>query len=169
MGAVTALSLGAAGFLWWNGNSGSSAQTNSLTSENAGLTQQVAALTGKANDLTTKANTLEADNKTLSAEVDIFKTAGIVVSGEVPIVVDGILSGGGKTQYVVTTPHGITAYVKNSKDAKVDAALTPFVGKDVEIEGTHIAGYRDITVTSVNGQPLSAPATVATSSAGTTP
>ncbi len=168
MGAVTALSLGAAGFFWWNGNTSSSAQTNTLMSENTGLTQQVAALTGKANDLTTKANTLEADNKTLSAEVAIFKTAGITVSGDVPVTVSGILSGGGKTQYAVTTPHGIMAYVKNWKDAKVDAALAPFVGKEVEIGGTHIPGYRDITVTSVNGQPIVAPAVSPATSTGAT-
>lgn len=164
MGAVTALSLGTAGFLWWKGSSSSSAQTKTLISENTSLTQQVAALTGKANDLTTKANTLEADNKTLTAELSIFITAGAGSSGEVAITVRGTLAGGGKTQYVVTTPHGIMAYVKNWKDAKVDAALAPFAGKDIEIGGTHIPGYRDITVTSVNGQAIAAPA-----SAGTNP
>ncbi|GEM_PF-655023 len=167
MGAVTALSLGAAGFLFWKGSNNSNAQVTALTSENASLSGQVAALTGKVADQTTKANTLEADNKTLTAELGIFQTAGVGSSGDVAVTVRGTLAGGDKTQYSITTSHGIVVYVKNWKDSKADAALKPLVGKIIEIVGTHVPGYRDVTVASVNGAALAAPATgvVATSTA----
>jgi hypothetical protein len=46
--------------------------------------------------------------------------------------------------------------IANSKDAKVAAALTPLVSStsSVMLAGTHLPASLNLTVTSVNGNPL---------------
>ncbi len=159
MGVITIVSVGAAIYFAMKG--GGSSQVSAQTSADA--QNQIASLTTKISGLNGQITSLQAESTEVKSELSIFATAN-AAAGVVPATVMGMLAGDSKTQYTVTTPYGIVAYVKNYKDAKVAAALAPLVGTNVQITGTHIPGYRDITVTAVNGQPISAPAAAAPTS-----
>ncbi len=130
------------------------AATNDVGAEAAktsSLNSQVAGLTKTKDDLSTKVSGLQSENDDLKSTLTFFLVPlGAATSSELTTTLKGTLALG-RTQYYLMTPGGLTVYVKNSKDTKVDALLKPLVGGAVEISGTHAAGSRDVTVTSVNG------------------
>ena len=105
-----------------------------------------------------------AENEKFKAEASFF---AVPVSGslaqDIEGKIQGVLSGGGTMPYTVTTAHGLRVYVKNWKDAKVDAVLKPLLGATVEISGTHKPASPDLTVTAVNGALVNPPPPAATS------
>lgn len=85
-----------------------------------------------------------------------------IVTAVTPVTLKGILTYSGATStpkntYILTTSKGIMVTVKNSKDTKADAALKPLIGTQVQLTGIQTAGLREITVTEVNGAPLTTP------------
>jgi cell division protein FtsB len=164
VGVVLILGFGGlAGFLYWQ-NSGLTTKIASLGTMSADVASQVAGLTAQVQALDASNTALAANVDSLSAENLILKanlsfsaippaSAGAPSSETVSI--SGVLTAG-KTSYVLTTPYGVTVFVQNSKDAKVDAALKPLAGTagTVTLTGTHVPGSQFITVSVVNGSAL---------------
>jgi multidrug efflux pump subunit AcrA (membrane-fusion protein) len=131
-------------------------QVQMLNAERADLTGQLAAVKQEKNTIDGRVTELDGQVKDLLANLAIFQipAAQGTSTAEIPLTVKGMLHGGEKTVYSITTAYDITVTVKNYKDPKVTAALKPFVGSVVELSGTHAPSVREITVTGVNGQTL---------------
>lgn len=63
-----------------------------------------------------------------------------------------------KLVYSLLTPRGSELTIKNSSDKNVDAALKGLVGTEITLSGTYLPGSRGLTVQSVNGTSVEAPA-----------
>jgi len=176
---VLIVALGAfAGYLFFQNSSMSTElQAAQSTQQNQGAAQSSA--------MQTQIQALNASNTALALEVASFTamTQSLMTSlsflavptdlplpaTSTPVTVSGTLAAGlGKNTYVVITAYGVKAYVKNSSDSGVAAALQSLLGTTVQISGTYIPGTPNILVTSVNGTPIAMPAmatTTATTSA----
>ena len=67
------------------------------------------------------------------------------------------------------TVYGVKVSVKNSSDARVSAALTPLVGTQVQLLGTHLSGSALLTVSDINGSPLPDVSSTTTQNVSSTP
>ncbi len=163
---------GVSAYLYFE-NSSLSSQMNSQGAQNQGSASQVASLNNQVQALTASSTVLTAQIAELSAQVQELQEdlsffmvpAGDSASVPVAVTVSGTLSGG-KPTYVVTTLEGVKVTVKNSSNADVQAALAPLLGASstVEISGTHNPGVASVTVSDVNGQPVTPPPAMASSS-----
>ncbi len=163
LAAVSVLLLGGNVYFYFQ-SAAPRAQTPSITGTGTGQQQeaQIASLTSDKNSLSQQVDTLNKTMADLSGQIAIFEPAPTSTITSVNFDVSGMLGGGGKVLYSLTTSRNIVLSVKNSKDAKVDAALKDLVGKQVSLQGTHQPGSTSLTVVSVNNQPVDMPA-VATS------
>lgn len=138
------------------------AQVQATDASNTALTAQVTSMTAQNQDI--------LNNLALTAPVPSLAPANGATSS--PISLSGVLSlGVGKSAlYTLTTSYGTKAYVKNSADALVKAALQSLIGTSapVQISGTFVPGNPNITVTAVNGNPIVPPMAATTTSATTT-
>jgi hypothetical protein len=136
----------------------SAAQVQALNASNTALAAQVTSLTTERQDL-------------LANLLLLVAPAGLSSTTSVPISISGTLSAGlGKNTYAITTQYGVKAYIKNSSSSLVAAALQPLLGAPVQLSGTYIPGQPNITVTEINGSPVSpppAPITTTTTPAAT--
>ena len=171
MGIIIAGLAVLAGLLYKN-NMDIKAQADNFMSQLNALTG--AATNSNSGDLANQIKTLQDQTADLDSQLALFlplqittstvtsgtgsSTKETVVSTQTPITLKGIIGGGGKLNYSLTTSKGIVVNIKNSKDAKLSASLAPFVGSSAELTGTQTAGVREITVTLINGAPLSVPA-----------
>lgn len=153
LGAVSLVFLAGAGILYAQ-NSGLQAKLNSASGENASLNGKLKSLESDKIAFASQVALLNQTVSDLGNQLSIFAAPAGTSTAELPISVKGTLGGGGKSPYSLTTSRAVVVYVKNSKDAKVDAMLKPLAGNQVEISGTHGAGSNYITVTSVDGKPL---------------
>jgi hypothetical protein len=160
VGVIALVALGTAGFFIYSYMTSKtqlgslSADNTSLASQVSGLTQQVNSLTQSNADVNEKLNAASAAKAELENEFSFFVVPpGIADSASADITTDvkGTVSVGAKNQYTVTTALGAKILVKNSTDQKVNDALKPLVGGNVEIVCTHLPGSNTATVTSVNG------------------
>jgi hypothetical protein len=126
----------------------------SADSKISALNSQVAELTNKNTDLSSQIASLTAANQELAGNLSLFVAAPGVSTSEVAVAFGGMLAGGGKVEYSITSTSGVKIFVSNSKDAKVDTALKPLLGNAVQISGTHTPGSQKVTVSGVNGAPL---------------
>ena len=96
---------------------------------------------------------LNVEDQNLGTNLLLLAAPLGLTSPAAPMLVStkGMLSGGGKNAYVITTQYGVKASVKNSADNTVDAALQPLVGQMIQFAGTFIPGTPAITLTNVNG------------------
>jgi hypothetical protein len=129
-----------------------------LGTANDTMSTKIASLNAQVSDLTKAGDDLKAQLGTLTSEKDelakylVFFVAPAGSSGDLPVTAKGALSGGGKVLYALTLENGIRLSIVNSKDAKVDGAFKALAStSSVEISGTHTPGFRDVTVTAVNG------------------
>lgn len=140
-------------FFLKNGDLNSKLVTLSASSGNsAELSNQITSL---ANDKKTLTDQIDSFNKTitdLSNQISIFVPAATSSIVSVPFEVSGVLSGGGKLSYSLTTSRGIVLSVKNSKETDVEISLKQFVGAQVKLSGTHQPGSVSLMVSSVNDQ-----------------
>jgi hypothetical protein len=168
MAVVILILLGALAYVYYslNGKVAAGAGQTASGADAQALQDQLTKLAEDKNNLMTQTNALTADNQTLMGEVGFFTlSSSTLVSSTVKGVI-GSNAGG----YLLTTPHNILIAIKNSKDAKVDAALKPLLGQTAELSGTHRPGFAELTVTAVNGLPPAASvAPAATSSAPVPP
>jgi len=154
------------GFLYFQKNTLSAkinalgGQSSDVTSQAANLTAQIQTLTSSNSNLTTQVTSLTSENADLQANISFLAvpTAGpsstIQVATTTTVQVSGILGGGGKSLYTVMTTYGVKVSVKNSSDIRVSTALTPLVGTQVQLSGTHLSGSALLTVSDINGSPL---------------
>ena len=157
---AVSVSLAASSVFFYMANTDLVSQVATLLEDKGELGTKVSQLTQEIDDLKGQLSTFETENQTENQDVisqlEIFVTPLPLSTStdQVSVTVKGTLGGGDKSLYWLTTNRTIVVYVKNSKDKAVDAALKPLLGSTVEISGVHLAGSRDITVTSVNGQPV---------------
>ena len=139
--------------------SGGSPQTSDLQNQIQTLTASQGTLQGQVNDLTTA-------NNDLKAQLSFF-AAPSGTSAATSGTVTGLLAapGGVKGLYSVRTQYDAVVFVKNTSDPKVAAALKPLVNSSITLEGSYLPGSDSLTVLSVNGNLVNAPATASTTPA----
>ncbi len=154
---VVILVGGFAGSLYVQNNS-LAAQVKSLGSESSGVASQVstlqAQLVASTTALAAQVASIGAENQELQSELSFYVApAGAVVEATSTATIGGVISGGGKTPYVITATYGAKIYVGNSKSASVISALTPLVGVTTaqQLSGTYVPGSDSIMLTTING------------------
>lgn len=96
----------------------------------------------------------KAQIESLSGDISFFAIAsGTNPTTPINFTARGMLSGGGKTPYVIMLENGIKLIVVNSKAA--DPLLKPLLNSVVEVAGTHLPGSNNVTLTIVSGIPVS--------------
>ncbi|MBI4085676.1 MAG: hypothetical protein HY433_00285 [Candidatus Liptonbacteria bacterium] len=154
LGAVSILLFAGAGILYAQ-NSGLQNKINSISVESSSLKTNLDLLASDKNALTEQVATLNQAVNDLSNQLSIYASpADASKTQELPITIKGVLGGGGKAAYVLTTNKDILVAVKNSGDSRVDGVLKPLLGTQVEISGTHLLRSDSVTVTAINGAPL---------------
>lgn len=151
LAGVAVVAVVALGFaIWANVKRGSLArEVEGLTAARADLENRNNEFIRKINELTTEVRTLTEENKELSLGLSFF--VPLQTPTTTAVTVRGALGGGsGKTPYTLTLNRGIILTLKNSRDAKIESLLRPFLGESVEVSGTYISGSRDVTVDVVN-------------------
>ena len=147
-----------------------SATSDQLTATNAALSAQLAELNNSGAASATELDAAKMAIKDITDQLNLFvipqNTTGTLEAK--PFALKGLV-GQAKGFYNLTTINGIVLSVKNSKDAKLDFTLKPFVGANAELAGTHIPGAYDITVQMVNGSELQSAPTSTPPKATTTP
>lgn len=146
---------------------------SSLGSGKTSSDSQITSLSAEKNNLTQQIDSLNKTVADLNNQLAIFAVPADSSSTPVSFSITGTLSGGGKLAYSLTTNKNITLSIKNSKDADVETVLRPLVGGQVSLAGTHQPGSNQLTVETVNGQPVlgaakAAAATAAASKASST-
>lgn len=137
------------------------AQLQALNASNTALSAEAASGTALSKDL--------ENNLALVVAVPALAPANGATSS--PISLSGVLSLGiGKSAlFTLTTSYGTKAYIKNSADPLVRAALQPLLTTGtVQVSGTFVPGLPNVTVLAVNGNPIAAPATVTSTTTVTT-
>jgi outer membrane murein-binding lipoprotein Lpp len=172
---------------------GLSGQSSDVTSQIANLNAQVQTFTASDANLNAQVISLMAVNADLQTNLSFLAvlpvgSSSAALATTTTATVSGMLSGSSKTSFVLTTAYGVKVYVKNSSDVGVSAALVPLIGATAQLSGTHLVGSANLTVMSVNGNPIvqnvppvtpasstsqnvssTLPSTASTSSATTTP
>lgn len=179
--AVILALAGLSAFLYFqNGNLAS--QVASVAGKGANVASQVSSLQGQVSALDASNTALAAQESSLSAEnTDLLANlsfvavpAALSAGGATPAATTTSVSGTltkGRLLYILTTSYGITAYVKNSSDPSVAAALAPLAGgtTTVSLSGMHVPGSAYLTVSGVNGVSISATSSAASSTASSSP
>ncbi len=167
LGVVVVALLGGLWYLY-SQNSVLSKQIQSNSDSTGTLGQQLNAVNSEKATLASQVNDLNASKKNLETLLSLYSAT--LSPSELPISLTGTISGTDKTGYTLTTPEQILVNIKNSKDAKLSAALKPLVGGQASLEGAYQPGSKAMTVLKLNGTDLAAimPAP-ATSTAPSTP
>ncbi len=163
--AVIIVVVGAfAGFLYMQ-NGGLHAQLNTLTGQSSGVTSQLSALQAQVaastTALTAQVSSLHTETQELQTELSFYAVPPSTVQGATSTAtVSGVVSGGGRTPYIILATYGAKIYVANSRVAGVIAALAPLMGTasttatTAQFSGTYVPGSDSITLTTVNGTAL---------------
>ncbi len=168
MGAVIVILLGAMGYVYYSLNgkiSAASGESASAAGQAQTLQQQLLKFTDDNAALSSQIATLRQENQGVMDELLFF-------SPDKDPAADYSLTGaiGGTTgAYTLTTAHHILISVKNSKDAKVIAALGPLVGQNAMLTGKRTPGIPEITISAVNGAALVAATTTPPAATSSTP
>lgn len=128
------------------------AGNDQINSRVGDLESKLAGATKDRDSLNSQIASISKNNQDLSDTLNFFVVPnGKTSADEADFSLTGLLGGSGKSGYTVVASSGIKVFVKNSKDAKVDAALKNLTGNSVQISGKHAYGTRDVTVSAVNG------------------
>ncbi|MEK7507735.1 MAG: hypothetical protein AAB602_01465 [Patescibacteria group bacterium] len=165
--AVVALASTVAAIFLYVSNNKLADQVDTLSTDSAAarsssetLSAQLTSLTASKQDVDKKLNEALKEMEQLHSELSFF-VAQDAVSGDGAVTVQqvafslrGALAIDDKLQYSLTSSNGLNVFIKNSKAQKVDSALRPLIGEQIEISGTHAPLSRDVTVSAVNGTSL---------------
>jgi hypothetical protein len=171
--ALLIAGLGGLSWLLYQNNSALKTQVNTIMTQLSSITGEQ---TSNSQSLVSQIAALQDQTQDLDSQLALFLPRSATSTATTTL--KGVIGGGGKLNYTLTTSKGIVVSVKNSKDAKVAATLSPLVGLSTVITGIPTAGAREITVTLVNGFEPSLPTPppfatttppAATSTATTTP
>jgi len=167
--ALIVIFAGLSGFLFFQNNN-LMTKLSALNMQSAKVTADLAAIKTSMNSSSTgmseQVADLTAQNADLLLNLSFYAIPPAAPIAPSKVLLAGAISGGGKTPFVVTTKYGAKITVQNSKDAKVVAWLTPFVGTSTVVSGTYAPGTPAMTAV-----PPEAPAAVpviATTTTGTT-
>lgn len=160
-GKILPISLGVVSILLLGGNiyfflqnSDLNSRLNSINSGKASSDNQATSLTADKKNLTDQIDSLNKTITDLNSQLSIFAVPADASSTTASFDVEGTLGGGGKLPYSITTSKNILLSVKNSKDVDVETVFKSLVGTRVSIVGTHQPESNQLTVTTVNGQPV---------------
>lgn len=151
VGLIIVASVGGNAYLFLQNKSASS-QIDSLNKINAGLQSDRGSVSKERDSLSSEVNSLNGTITELNNQLSIFAAQPTnSSSGIISFKVKGTV-GVSKTQYFVTTPQSVVFYVKNSTDPAVSSALKLFVGKEIEIAGTHQAVSPQLIIVTIKGK-----------------
>jgi TolA-binding protein len=149
------LAIGIVGGIVYAFFMGGSADIPTITDQNSG--QQLSTLQQERDQLQGQVSELSSNITDLENQLGIFKTS---TDATVPLTIRGTLATTTANVYTLRTNRDVVLTVANATNAAVAAALSPLVGAEVELSGTHAPVSTLLTVTSVNGSPIqTAPAT----------
>lgn len=156
---ILPISLGVVSIILLGGNIYFFLQNGNLSSELASLNNvkassesQATAFAADKKNLTDQVDSLNKTIADINSQILIFAAPTDSSSTPASFSVAGMLSGGGKSLYSLTTNKNIVLWVKNSKDADVDTVLKSLLGTSIKLEGTHQPESNQLIVTTVNGQ-----------------
>lgn len=145
-------------------NSALQTQLNVSKQENVSFSSQLSSLANDKNSLTGQITSLNQTISDLDNQLSLYTwPSNVSQTQELPVTIKGILGGGGRALYFLTTNKSLMVNVKNSKDLRVDEVLKPLLGTQVEVSGTHLVKSDSVTVTTVNGASLPLLQSVSTS------
>lgn len=152
-----------------------SAQVTSVNGQTNGVSSQLSALQAQFNSSTSvlesQVSSATAENAALMLSLSFYAVPPGAPATTTPVSsLSGTVLGGGKYEYSITTAYGAKVFVANSKNAKVIALLQPLVGQTTpaNFTGTYVPGEDTVTVETVNGTDINAPAaSTSTGSAAT--
>lgn len=155
--AIVAIGCAGAAYYFYAGNSGLASKVDTLTTQSTSLTSQLSSLQAQVaasgTVLGTQVASLTTANAELAMDLSFYAVpAGATGTGAavpLPITVKGWLSGGGKSNFVVTTNLGAKIGIGNSFDAKIMPELKPLAGHVVAVTGTYVPGSDLMTAVSV--------------------
>jgi hypothetical protein len=152
---ILVLVFGAGAWYFYAQNSTLAAKVASFNTQGDSVTAQLAALQSQVDAsttaLTTQVASLTAANADLALNLSFYAVppGSSASANPISFTISGSLSGGGKAPYALTTPRGVKVFVSNSSEAQIAAQLKPLIGDTVQLTGTYIPGFSNITVTSV--------------------
>jgi len=145
-----------------------SSKIGALSGVSASTENQVASLTADKKNLTDQINSINKTLADLNSQISIFAASATGSTSTVSFEISGTLGGGGKSLYSVTTSKNVVLLIKNSKDTDVDTVLKSLIGTQVGIGGTHQPESNQLTVITINGQPVLGAAKAAAAAASST-
>lgn len=131
-------------------------EVGKLRSAAGAVNSQTEELNHKIDGLQTEVNSLRSENKLLTTELSFFAAPPTTSAMDIFTLSDlkGMLSGGEKNPYVLTTGLGSKISIKNFKDGAVNNVLKPLVGQEISISGTYSPGSGMATINAVNGNAI---------------
>jgi hypothetical protein len=164
---VLVIGLGAAAGLLYVQQSNLGTKLDALSTEKDRIAGQLETATRERDDARSQMVTLKEENDGLKQEAAAFEYSA--TKAVTPIEVSGTLRTLGNGLYAVLTAHNMLVVVENSKDPGVSDALQPYLDATVKLSGTHVGdGTGQITVRSVNGEPVNGTSTDAAEPASDT-
>ena len=159
VGGVLILALAGLAWYFYSGNAALASQVQSLNSQSGSVTQQLTVLKAQMDASSTnfeaQLGSLTATNADLALNLSFYVVPQGTSPTSSPITVRGVLSGGGKAPYALTTTSlGGKIYVTNSSNASTSGMLKPLVGQTIQLSGTYVPGSDEITVASVTSSTL---------------
>ncbi len=148
------LAIGIVGGIVYAFFMGGSADLPTVTDQSS-ASQQLSTLQQERDQLQGQVSSLTTTVTDLENQLGIFKNSS---EQTVPLTIRGTLSTTTANVYTLRTNRDIVLTVANATNAAVAAALSPLVGAEVELSGTHAPVSTLLTVTSVNGTAIQAPA-----------
>lgn len=154
------LALGIAGGVVYAFFMGGSADLPIVTDQNA-QSQQMQVLQQERDQLQGQVSSLTSNMTDLENQLGIFRPS---TAASVPLTIRGTLSSSTTGTFMLKTSRDIMITVSNSKEAGVVSTLSPLVGAEVELTGTHAPASTLLKVTAINGTavPAAAPVTAST-------
>lgn len=151
---VLVLGLGGLAWYFYSGNAALASQVKSLTGQAASVNAQLSSLQSQVEASGTALNSqiaiLTSANTALALNLSFYAAPpGSSPTSTFSLTISGMLSGGGKAPYALTTSYGAKIFVANSSDAVIGPELKSFVGDMVQLAGTYMPGSDQLTVTSV--------------------
>jgi hypothetical protein len=152
------LIFGFAALAWYfySGNAALAAKVASLNSQSASVSSQLSALqaqiTASSSADAAQMSQLQAENADLALNLSFYaiQPGTSTSTAQLPVTISGLVSGGGRAPYAITTSQGAKIFVANSSDATVAPELKAAIGQTVQLTGTYVEGSDEMTVSSVS-------------------
>ncbi|HVO28435.1 MAG TPA: hypothetical protein VMT81_00405 [Candidatus Paceibacterota bacterium] len=154
VGGILVIALGGLAWYFYSQNAGLAAQISKLNGQSTDVSGQVASLQAQFEASSTamiaQVASATAESQALMAELAFYAIPpGGGVPTAQPITISGMLGGGGKALYTLTTADGAKAYIANSTDATLGPVFKTLAGSQVTLSGTLVPGSDELTVSTI--------------------